>query len=307
MLGNAHADPTFRPLRIARVKIADGNRSGDVQSQANHTLIAPIQRQGLAEAFARGLHPDLHVVAGVPPVVPRKPGHFGCKLALDLCLVTLCLVQQLLNRYAFAQGQLLERCIQLLAIRRFAVPARLILHEADALALDRIGEDNHRLAHHRPGPLEGVNDLVHVVAVDAQNLPAEAGVLLVQRLHLHHVLDPAIDLQAIAIDDADDVVQVEVSGLHRGLPDLALLLFSIAHQTEDFVALAVQLGRQRHAHGNTQALSQRARGDLNPRQPEPVRVALIRRAELAQRHHVVYGTKARKRQSQIQARGLVPG
>ena len=120
------------------------------------------------------------------------------------------------------------------------MPAGDILHEADALAFDGVGENDHGLAHDRAGLREGLDQLVHVVAVNVQNLPAKGGVFLIQRLDFHHVLHPAVNLQTIGVDDGDDVIQMEMSGFHGGFPNLALLLFAVAHQAEDFVLLLVE-------------------------------------------------------------------
>ena len=49
-----------------------------------------------------------------------------------------------------------------------------------------------------------------------------------------------------------------MSGLHGGFPHLALLLFSVAHEAEDLVLSAVDAGGERHAHGDAQALAERA-------------------------------------------------
>ena len=215
------------------------------------------------------------------------------------------LIQQLLHGNAFAEAEFIQCLGQFLIVRRLAVPSSLILHEADALALDRIGKDDDRFPHNKFRQAERVYHLLHVVAIDTQNIPAETGVLCRQRFDLHHVLYPAINLQTIAVDDADKVVEVEVSRFHRSFPDLSFLLFAVAHQAERLVPLAVEFGCQRYTYGDAQALSQRTRRDLDPRQLEPMRVTLVSGAEFAQRHHVLDRTEARDRQSEIQAGSLV--
>ena len=98
-----------------------------------------------------------------------------------------------------------------------------------------------------------------------------------------------------------------VACLHCGLPNLAFLLFSVSHHAEDLVLFAVDPGSQSHAHGNAQTLPQRSRGNLDTRQFEPVRMTLERRAELAQRHHIVKRIKSRDAQAKIKAWRFVPG
>ena len=129
-------------------------------------------------------------------------------------------------------------------------------------------------------------------------------VLLRERLDVHDIFHPAINLQAIAVDDADQVVEVEVSGFHGRFPNLALLLFAVAHEAEDLVLLVVELGSQRDADGDAQTLAQRPGGDFNAGQLEPMRMALIGRAQLAQGHDVLDAGKSRQRQAQ--GRGWAP-
>ena len=187
------------------------------------------------------------------------------------------------------------------------MPAWLILHKADALALDSISEDDYGLAYRRPGLLEHIHHLIHVVSIDAQNIPSKAGVLRAKRFHLHHVFYPAVDLKSVAVDDGNDVVQTEMAGFHGRFPNLAFLLFSVAHQAKDFVALSVQSCCQRHAYGDAQTLTQRSRGNLNTRQFVPLWVTLEGRTKLAQRNYIVNGAKTREGQSEIEARSLVAG
>ncbi len=68
---------------------------------------------------------------------------------------------------------------------------------------------------------------------------------------------------------------------------------------------AIEPRRQRHAHCDAQSLAQRARRNLHARQFQPVRMPLERRAQLAQRHHILQRAKTGKRQPQIKARRLV--
>ena len=115
------------------------------------------------------------------------------------------------------------------------------------------------------GLRECVDNLAHVVAVDAQHLPAEARVLVGERLHLHHVFHPAVDLQAVAVDDGDDVVELEVAGLHRRFPHLALLLLAVAHQAKDLVLLAPSV--------STRAASAMPTAMLRPWPSEPEEIS----------------------------------
>ena len=120
------------------------------------------------------------------------------------------------------------------------MPAGNVFHEADALALHRVGQQQRRLA--RRGNvlrlLQAFDDLPDVVAIDLDDLPAEAAIALVQRLDVHHVLHPAVDLQPVAVDDAHQVVELVVRRLHHRFPDVAFLLLAVAHDAEHGVLLA---------------------------------------------------------------------
>ena len=188
------------------------------------------------------------------------------------------------------------------------MPAGNVLHEADALALHRVGEDHRRLAR-RPEPLrllQRVHHLRHVVAVDVDDLPAEAAIAVGQRLDVHHVLHPAVDLQAIAVDDGDHVVELVVRAsitASQTLPSCC----SPSPMMQKIVCFLVELAGQRHAHGNAQPLAQRSAGDLDAGQLQPVRMALERRIQLAQCDHVFDGEISGEGQPEIKRGRLVSG
>src|ERR1035438_6229562 len=103
------------------------------------------------------------------------------------------------------------------------MPSGNVLHEADALAFHRVGKDQSGLA----GDwnvlrlLQSVQDLRHVVAVNLDDFPAKAAITLVQRFDVHYVLDPAVNLQTVAVNDGYQIVEFEVRCLHGGFPDIA--------------------------------------------------------------------------------------
>src|SRR5208282_909032 len=93
------------------------------------------------------------------------------------------------------------------------------------------------------------------------------------------------------VDDADQIIEMEVAGFHGSFPDLAFLLLAVSHDAEDVVVLLVEFGGLSDAYGNAQALTQRSGGDFYARQLEPVRVPLKRRIELAQKRYVFFGAE----------------
>ena len=187
------------------------------------------------------------------------------------------------------------------------MPARNVFHEADPFTFHGVGQQHDGRALMALRAFESFDHLLHVVPVDAAYIPTEAPVLFFQGLDFHHFLDRTINLQAIAVDDADQVVEMMVRCLHGRFPDLAFLLLAVAHDAEDLVILPVQLARQSQTDGNAQTLPQRSGRDFHARQLQPMRMTLIRRAQLPQKHNILNRAEAGKCQAQVEARRLVPG
>src|ERR1039458_1705695 len=189
------------------------------------------------------------------------------------------------------------------------MPSGNVLHEADALAFHRVGKDQSGLA----GDwnvlrlLQSVQDLRHVVAVNLDDFPAKAAITLVQRFDVHYVLDPAVNLQTVAVNDGHQIVEFEVRCLHGGFPDIAFLLFAVAHDAEHRMLAAVEFAGQGRADRNAEALSQRSAGDFDTRQLQPVRMSLKWRIQLAQSNHVFDGKVSGKGEAQVQRGSFMSG
>ena len=107
------------------------------------------------------------------------------------------------------------------------MPAYLVLHERNALALDGLHDDGvglvglFRL-------VQRVLDLIEVVAVDDDGVKAEGLELGIERLYAADFLGGAVDLQTVAVHDDGQVIKAVVTREHRGFPDLALFAFAVA-------------------------------------------------------------------------------
>src|ERR687891_587901 len=182
-------------------------------------------------------------------------------------------------------------------LRRFAMPLGIVLHERHALALDGVGDDERGPAERGLGLVEGLVDLGQVVAVDLDDGPAEALPLGDERLEVEDLRDEIVELDLVVVHDHGEVVERAV-GLpklgrrHRGLPHLALLELAVAENAVDTRRRSGHPQAQRHAAGDRQPLAERARRRLDPRQGNPVGVALERAAELAQRDELLLGEVA---------------
>src|SRR3990172_13108474 len=98
-------------------------------------------------------------------------------------------------------GQLPQRLLQLLGVCRLAVVVRVVLHEADALALRRLANYHRRLSHVISRLLQRADQGLEVVAVgQAPGLPAERLVLLLQRVQRHDIRRVAVRHNPAAAD-----------------------------------------------------------------------------------------------------------
>ena len=105
---------------------------------------------------------------------------------------------------------------------------RGVLHEGHALALDGVGDDHGRLALGALGLLQGGVHLAHVVAVDLDDVPAEGAPFGGHVPQGFDVVDGAVELDAVGVDDGADLVQTVGGRGHGRLPDLALLDLPVA-------------------------------------------------------------------------------
>src|SRR5688572_29032766 len=95
--------------------------------------------------------------------------------------------------------------------------------------------------------VEGAKDFVVVVAVDLDDVPAEAAPALGRLTEGHDLFGGSVDLQAVAVEDGAEVVELVMGGGHRGLPDLALLRLAVSEDAVGAVVAVVQAGRKGHA------------------------------------------------------------
>ena len=106
--------------------------------------------------------------------------------------------------------------------------AQLAEQVEDALALVGQGDDAGGHALDGVGPVEGLQDLADVVAVDDLGLPAEGRELAVDRVHVQDLLGGAGLLVVVAVDDQREVVELILGGRGGGLPVLALVELAVA-------------------------------------------------------------------------------
>ncbi|HEY7599857.1 MAG TPA: thiamine pyrophosphate-dependent enzyme, partial [Candidatus Limnocylindrales bacterium] len=177
-------------------------------------------------------------------------------------------------------AQLLDR--RLGVVEWLAVLAGLVLDRLHAAALQRARDDRGRPLADRLRLRVGALDLLDVVAVDGDRVPAE------RREPLDvGVEDPAEHrlarlAEAVDVDDRGQVVEPLPGGVLDRLPHRALGHLAVAAQAPDPVRQAVEpLAGQRDAGGDREPLAERAGGDVG-RRDAGRGVALEPRAELAE-------------------------
>ena len=163
---------------------------------------------------------------------------------------------------------------------------------AGAVALDRAGDDHRRTTGGRHGLVERAVDLLDIMAVDLERVPAVGlgarGVgVEVPAVHRLSALTEPVD-----VHDRHQLVEPLYAGVLNRLPDRAFGHLGVTAQAPDAVGQAVQVAAAEREPGrDREALSQRAGRDVDPRQRR-CRVALQTRSEFPEGQQLVIGDRA---------------
>src|SRR5882724_3175003 len=212
-----------------------------------------------------------------PPPVPRKMA--SCSCAWDAAGVSA--MGELLDLARFqARLDLCKGIVIVLSHEIADMPVERQLHARHAAALDGVGDDHLRAAiARRFESIKRTQDRGEVVAVDALHVPAEAAEAVGQRLDPHDLLGRAVDAELVAVDDADQALQAEMPGSHRGFPDLAFGKFAIAEHAVDAIGPLLHARGERHAEPDRQPVAERARAEVDAGDLLHVRMVAERTAE----------------------------
>jgi hypothetical protein len=84
--------------------------------------------------------------------------------------------------------------------------------------------------------IEGVSrQVLGVMPVDFQHIPVEGSVFIRERIDVHHLAHPAVNLEIVLVNNAAEIIQLIMPGSHRRFPDAAFLLLSVAHDAVDSI------------------------------------------------------------------------
>src|SRR6266571_2795239 len=133
-----------------------------------------------------------------------------------------------------------ECLLLLLFIERFAMPAILIFEEGDAFALDCLGNNQRGRAIWLRRLSKRSVDLIIVVPINDNGIPAKclgAGLIngSVPTMHSFTALP-----QAVAVEDAHQVVQFVVRGVIERLPNRSLGHLAITKEHPDMIGKLIQ-------------------------------------------------------------------
>ena len=128
-----------------------------------------------------------------------------------------------------------------------------MFHVRHALPLDGAGNNRSRLAFAGAGGGKSRLDLIKIVCVAGDDVPAEGTELLVVRRGVHYVGHGAVDLQTVPVHDGDQIIKTVVCGKHRRLPDLPFLALTVTDGGINAEIFLQVLRGQRHAAGSGNA------------------------------------------------------
>src|ERR1017187_4321071 len=258
----ARASPAPTAVMLASAIPKDTNRSGN--SFAKYTVMVDFERSASHTTMSLFSRPSSTSTR------PKASRVAGPSLISNLVFAAILL-------------QLLERQFYFIRRRRRAVELGIVLHKRNAFAFDCVRHNAGGLSLGGFRFVERLPDGRKVVAVDLDGVPPESPPFFGQRHDFHNVVYEAVELDAIVVHNRHHVVELVERAGHRGLPDLSFLHLAIAHHGVCAARPSVQSCPEAHPQRHRKTFAQRSGGGLQRRYEPHVRVALVDRAEVAQR------------------------
>ena len=192
-------------------------------------------------------------------------------------MILLSQCEQSIGVKCFGQLKFLKALVEFLTIGWFTMPADYVFHERHAFPLCGVADQSYRLAGVVvvAGKVELADNFFHIVPVNFLDVPLESAVFVDDGIDVHDLLGGAVDLQAVLVEDKNQVVQPIVGGRHGRFPDRTFLVLAIRRHSEDTIIPAIEFRGQSHADCHRETLPQRTGGNLHSLQIQPMRVSLV--------------------------------
>ena len=131
------------------------------------------------------------------------------------------------------------------------MPALFIFDKRHSFALFGSRQDGRGLTLDPFGFFEGLQDFFEFVSVDDDRMPTKAAEFFLVGFNVGSVHGFLTLSQAVSIDDADQIIQLVVSGQRCRFPNSTLSAFTIPHQHESpIVHLIQKLGIEGHSRSD---------------------------------------------------------
>src|SRR6185437_2807692 len=114
-------------------------------------------------------------------------------------------------------------------VRGNPVPVVIVFHEVDTFTHNRVHHDGDRftVSGHAAGFVEGSDDLVEVVAVHFERIPAEGVEFDVEVAGVEHGFGGPVDLLTVPVYGGDEVIHFFGGCEHDGFPVLSFIQLAI--------------------------------------------------------------------------------
>ena len=130
----------------------------------------------------------------------------------------------------------------------FVVPRGDALREVDTSSLDCVGD-------YRRGRVvgltsQGITQLGNIVSIDFHHCEAECSPLINERFKIPYFGDGSVGLKFVVVDYDGQIAVPMMARRNRGLPNRALIDFSVADYNEDSVLFAADASCLSHSDTN---------------------------------------------------------
>ena len=158
------------------------------------------------------------------------------------------------------------------ALRKFviigslAVPASVVFHEGDILALDRLHQNHGRLSRAlvRMECLERTFECREVMSVNRDDSTTERLEFLINRCRVHDICRRTVNLKPVYVHRNAEIVELKMCGKHSCLPHLPLGKLAVTEKRIEIDVLAKILCSLCHSCRRRDSLPERARGHIDP-------------------------------------------